>query len=327
MRVLDGLEEVYRQDDSAQIRIGKSRDTTANKVRFCMSGEVIQTKQAAPLPTQFSLFAWQTREKEAEEQRRVLLQRIADLESDERLEREDIISFSLAQLNGVYSWFISASRNQFKQEEANLLQLNILEEQVSARIKLYEAELEEREEQLKEAARRAWKEEMLQRKELEEELARRAEWKKAQEKRLSAALTFIVVQEKDARRELEAEEPVDFVRLVEKEKEDRVAAEKAAYEAWLATPEGIAFEEENKKKEKKREKLRKQREAEQKRIIAACRHGPGGSSVFAGDNPADKCFSCGFIWDEESSLYIPVNVAGKRKSSALLLSIAEKKGT
>ncbi|GET89538.1 hypothetical protein, conserved [Leishmania tarentolae] len=129
--------------------------------------------------------------------------------------------------------------------------------------------------------------------------------------RFRAALTFIIVQEMDLRKHVEAESAKFWEKFAQEEAEGKADAEHRALVRFLNTPEQLALAAAREKRERKRAlrtaKLLKLFQEQQEVFVKGCRHGTGGVSLFVGDAPKKMCGRCRVKWDENLGYYVSLD--------------------
>ncbi|CAG9576499.1 hypothetical_protein_-_conserved [Leishmania major strain Friedlin] len=129
--------------------------------------------------------------------------------------------------------------------------------------------------------------------------------------RFRAALTFIIVQEMELRKLVEAESAKFWETFAQEEAEGKADAEHRALVRFLNTPEQLALAAAREKRERRRAlrtaKVLKLFKEQQEGFVKGCRHGTGGVSLFVGDAPKKVCGRCRVKWDEGLGYYVSID--------------------
>lgn len=168
---------------------------------------------------------------------------------------------------------------------------------------------------LREEGREAWRTQVELLKTEKEGAAEREAERRAAVHRFSAAATFVMVQERTSRQEVVDAEMTFWDTLAPAEAESRAEAERLALERFLNTPEQLALAAAREQRERQHArrvaKLTKLFQTQQDGFINGCRHGTGGSSLFAGPNAKKLCGRCRVKWDEELGYFVSIDRAVK----------------
>lgn len=193
-----------------------------------------------------------------------------------------------------------------KSDEA--LPLLYLEQRIQARIA---SDYALQDTELRQQGRLAWIEQVANSKTAGAQTQTSNAERRAASHRFRAALTFIVVEERNLRSSLQAEADHNWEALLRDEEASKAETAQRALERFLNTPEQLALTAERERRERRQAKMaakqRKLFQEQQDSFIRGCRHGAGGASVFDGEAPKKICGRCRVKLDEDLGYYVSLD--------------------
>ncbi|KAG5476476.1 hypothetical protein LSCM1_04183 [Leishmania martiniquensis] len=215
---------------------------------------------------------------------------------------------ALDQIAGVRARQTEERESLMRAASTAALPVQYLEQRIRHRI--IEEDLK-RDEHLRQEGRDAWRLQVQLSKAASEGLSVREVERRAATYRFSAAVTFIIVQEIELRKCVEAESAKCWETLAQEEAQGRADAEQRALVRFLNSPEQLALAAARERRERKRAlrtaKLLKLFQEQQEGFVNGCRHGTGGLSLFVGEAPKKACTRCRVKWDENLGYYVSMD--------------------
>lgn len=236
------------------------------------------------------------------------LQERKDLVHEETQQRHLLAADAVGQIQAVRQWETEAREALMRAKSAEALPLQYLEQRIQARIA---SDYSKRDAELRQEGRAAWMEHVAKSKEASAEPQPSDVERRAASHRFRAALTFIVVEERNLRDALASEAARAWESFRRAEEVSKAETAQRALERFLNTPEQLAIAAARERQERKQAKLadkqRKLFQQQQDGFVKGCRHGAGGTSVFEGDAPKKICGRCRVKWDEELGFYVSID--------------------
>lgn len=170
-------------------------------------------------------------------------------------------------------------------------------------------EYHEQDMRLREEGRAAWK---LETEEMEKAQVaadeRNTVQRRAEKFQFGAAMTFLVVHERNLRGLLEQEVSAEWERLLGDEAADKEASDRLAHERFMNTPEQLALTAARERRDRKRQKrdarLLRLFTEQQNKFITQCHHRKDGGSLFEGPDAKVICGRCRVKLDEVVGYYV-----------------------
>ncbi|KPI88624.1 hypothetical protein ABL78_2292 [Leptomonas seymouri] len=260
--------------------------------RFFTPGEIVQLRMDARL--------------EYNKGRR--LQERKDVIREEEQQRCLLTEDAMDQAHALHRWEREKFEALLRAQSAEALPFQFLEQRIQARIM---RDYAREDAELRREGRAAWLEQLEKEKAAAIEMNTNAVERRAASHRFRAALTFIVVQERNVRTSLEEEATHHWEAFAQAEEASRADAAQRALERFLNTPEQLAIAEARERRERHEAKvfarLRKLFEGQQEKYIKGCHHATGGMSVFEGNAPKKICGRCRVKWDESLGYYVSLD--------------------
>ncbi|CAC9497127.1 hypothetical protein conserved [Leishmania donovani] len=241
-----------------------------------------------------------TRRKRTEEQKELIA---AEAEA-----RSLLAEAALDQIAAVRELQEEERESRMRAVSAAALPVQYLEQRIRRRI---DEEYAQQDAQLRQEGRDAWRLRVELETAASVDASTREVERRAATHRFRAALTFIIVQEMELRKLVEAESAKFWETFVQEEAEGKADAENRALVRFLNTPEQLALAAAREKRERRRAlrtaKLLRLFQEQQEGFVKGCRHGTGGVSLFVGDAPKKVCGRCRVKWDEGLGYYVSID--------------------
>ncbi|KAG5501937.1 hypothetical protein JKF63_04207 [Porcisia hertigi] len=235
-----------------------------------------------------------------------------NLFAEEAVARSLLAEAALGQIAAIRDLAKEAYDFRMQAASAAALPFLYLEERINRRVT---QEYAQREKQLRQEGREAWRLQVMREEAAAEEASRREVERRAETNRFGAAVTFIIVQEAKVRKCLEDQIANFWEVFAQEEANGQAEAERLALERFNNSPEQRAIREARERREQKQArrtaKLLKLFENQQKGFVKGCRHGTGGVSLFVGDAAAKICRRCRVKWDADLGYYVSLDFAVK----------------
>lgn len=233
-----------------------------------------------------------------------------ELEQQEMLERQDYETDMSCFFEAFIGWQREIRENLFGKKTLQRA-IRRLQERLDDRRFALEVVERQDEEEMKVLGREAWRHEVEETRRLEAEANERERLRQERERLERRAQVFLMTEESRARTVVEAEAAAAHEDMLEVEKAFILECERAALEAFRNSPEQLAIAAAQAKKEKKARlraaKAKKAFEAEQKKLVTSCTHGPKNGSVFVGPKAREVCPRCRVRWDAELMCYVSMD--------------------
>jgi hypothetical protein len=244
--------------------------------------------------------------------RRRRLQERKEVLHDEEEQRRLLVADARSATEALLKWEKESFEALLKAKSEEAFPLQLLEMRIQARIK---NDYVQEDAELRQEGRAAWMEQVAKEKAATTESETSQVERRAASHRFRAALTFIVVQERNMRMSLEEEAAQHWKGFLAAEEASRAESAHRALARFLNTPEQLALAAARERRERRQAKAeakqRKLFQEQQDGFTKGCHHGNGGSSVFEGEVPRKICGRCRVKWDDELGYYVSLDRAVK----------------